>query len=206
MLLAATILAGAEMIDRLAASVGRTAITESALLLEIRLTALWNDEEPRFDSENKRKTLNRLIEQALIRNEMEVTRYSLPESEAGAVLENWKKLRFPDDAAYRKALEKYHVREQDLLQGFWRQLATVRFVDLRFRPGAHVQETEIREHYDKRLIPGWENKNSKPPSFEDAHAQIVELLTAERVDQMLDTWLKEARGRTRIDAREEVLK
>jgi len=205
-LLAAVALGRAELIDRIAATVDRDAITESALLLEIRITALLNGEEPRFDPAAKRAMLDRLIEQRLIRHEMEVSRYTVPESEAGAHLEAWKKDRFANDEEYRKELEKYRVREQDLLDRFRRQLATLRFLELRFRPGIQVQEADLRDYYDKRMIPEWQNKNSEPPPFAEVRGQIEEILIGERVDKALDSWLKDTRARTRIEVREEVLR
>jgi hypothetical protein len=196
----------AELVDRIAATVDRDAITESALRLEIRITALLNAEEPRFDPEEKRRMLDRLIEQRLIRHEMEMSRYTVPEAEAGVHLQSWKKERFTNDGEYRKELERYRVREQDLLDRFRRQLATLRFLELRFRPGTQVQEADLRDYYDKRLTPEWQNKNSEPPPFEEVRGRIEEILIGERVDKALDGWLKEARARSRIEVREEVLR
>jgi len=206
LLATAAILSRAELIDRIAATVDREAITESALRLEIRLTALLNGEEPRFGPDDRRLMLNRLIEQRLIGHEMEVSRYSVPDSEAAALLESWKKQRFSREDEYRAALAKYGVRERDLLDRFRRQLATLRFLELRFRPGTQVQEADLRDYYDKRIIPEWQNKDSQPPPFEEVRGRIEEILIGERVDKLLDDWLKEARARTRIEVREEVLR
>lgn len=197
-------LCAAEVIDRIAVTVGKHVITESELLREIRLTALLNGEQPDFGPDARRKTAERQVERALIRTEMEMSRYPMPHAtEAEPMLKEVKQQRFRSEAEYRKALEKYGVAEAELRQHLLHQLATLRFIELRFRPGIQVLESEMRDYYEKRLLPEWDNKNrKKPPAFDEARAEIEELMIAERVDRLVDQWLKQARARTRIEYRE----
>ena len=71
----------AEIIDRIAVSVGNRVITESDLDREIRVTAFLNDQKPDFSPENKRRTAERLVDQRLMRTELDMSRYLLPSTE-----------------------------------------------------------------------------------------------------------------------------
>ena len=70
--------AQAEVIDRIAVSVGKSVITEADLTSEIRITAFLNSGKPDFSAENKRRTAERMVDQRLVRVELEAIRYVLP--------------------------------------------------------------------------------------------------------------------------------
>src|SRR5260370_34922317 len=148
--------AAGEVIDRVAVIVGREVIAESEILRQIRMTAFQNGEKPDFSPENKRAMAEKLIDQLLIRHEIETNRFAL--GEAGSVaaeLARLKKSRFAPDADYRKALKDYGITEEELKKQLQWQLTLVPFVDARFRPGIQIPEAEIKEYYEKRLLPNW---------------------------------------------------
>jgi hypothetical protein len=199
--LAAVLMSPAEIIDRIALKVGKRVITQSALLLEIRLTAFLNGESPDLSAPNKRKAADRMVDQALIRNEMDLSQYPMPDaSETAPVLEQVKREHFPTENEYRAALVRYGISEAELKELLLRQIYTLRFIDTRFRPAVQTTEPEIREFYEKRFVPEWHNKSKGPvPSFDEAKTQVEQALIADRVDQLVETWLKEARARTHIE-------
>jgi hypothetical protein len=63
--------AHAEVIDRIAVTLDNQVITQSEILLEIRLTAFLNGDSLDFSTESRKKAADRLVEQKLIRKEME---------------------------------------------------------------------------------------------------------------------------------------
>lgn len=208
LLLPAAALGRAEIVDRVAVSVGRQAITESSLLRELRLTAMMNEETPDFSPASKRRTLERMIEQTLLRREMELSRYQMPEAAAvDSYLERLKKPRFRTEADYQQALEKHRLQEDEFRDYLRRQIATLRFLEIRFQPGIQITEAETRQYYEKEFLAEWQNMSKGPaPSFEEARTKVEAVLTAQRLDQLVDDWLKETRGRTRIEIQEQVLK
>ena len=118
-----------------------------------------------------------------------------------------KKSRFANDADYRKALKDYGITEEELKKQLQWQLTLVPFVDARFRPGIQIPEAEIKEYYEKRLLPNWtRTEKTKPPTLEEASSAIEAILTSERADQALDRWLGQMRATTRIRYRDEVFK
>ena len=189
----------AEVIDRIAITVGPRAITESDILREIRLAAFFNQAEPDFSPPGRRLAAGRLVERALIEMEMEAGQYEFPEaSEVAPALAALKKGRFPIEAA--------RLSEGDVQRGLLQQLALERFIDERFGPAVQISDDEMREYYSKSWVPNWENKEKGAPApFEEVRPEIGRILRAQRADQLLNTWLKETRGRIRIEFKDEAL-
>jgi peptidyl-prolyl cis-trans isomerase SurA len=205
LLLLAPLVCRGEIIDRIAVTVGNGVITESEILREIRLTAFLNGEPLDFSSAAKRKTAERLVEQRLIGNEIIANLYALPS--AAAAQEMLKQItdRFPDAVSYQQELARVGVTEDELKAHLARQLATLSFLDFRFRPGIQIGEAEIGKYFSERLAP--ELKKAKPSgefSLNDYRSQVQEALIGERMDLASDAWLKEARQRTRIEFRADV--
>jgi hypothetical protein len=198
----------AEVIDRISITVGRRAISESDILREIRLAAFFNRVEANFSPPAKRQAAGRLVERALIEMEMESGQYEFPDaSEATPALEIMKKDRFPNEVAWLGALSKYRIGEGDVRRHLLEQLALESFIDERFGPAVQVSDDEMREYYTKRFLPLWENeKKGAAPPFDEARGQIGQILRAQRADTLLNTWLKETRGRTRIEFKDEALR
>ena len=198
----AALAAQAEIIDRVAVSVGTTAIAASDLEREIRITSFLNGVPPDFSSQNRRATADRMVEQKLIRRELELSRYPAPEpSSVESELQDFRKMHFQSDAQYQQALRETGLAEQDVRDELLWQLTLLRFIDVRFKPGVQVTEQEIQNYFDKTVKPAAQSGQSV--SLEDYRNEIEETLSGRRADQELDKWLKEARTRTEIVYHEE---
>jgi hypothetical protein len=196
--------ARAEIIDRVAVTVDRIVITDSDIVNQVRISAFLNSEPSDLGPVTRKQAAERLVEQVLIRREMEISRYPAPSlSQADQILEQLKKQRFPDAETYLRALEDYGVREEDLRENLLLQMTTLRFIEFRFRPAAAVTDEEISEYYRERLLPEWEQGGSgAAPALDDTREDIQEILIAERVNQYLDQWLEQAKQQSRIEFRE----
>jgi hypothetical protein len=189
----------AEIIDRIAVTVDDTVITESHVLLRIRLAAFQNGEKPDFSPQKKRDAADKLVEQILIRREIESAKYPASESPdiEPAIIEL--KKRYGGDSGFQKALAEYNVTEQEVRDQLKWQLTLIPFIDVRFKPGVQIPERDLREFYAKTFVPEWQKTGQgTPPSFEDSRESIEETMTGQRADQALDFWLGEARRQARI--------
>jgi len=194
--------AGAEIIDRMAVSVGNRVITESELKREIRLTAFLNAETPDFSPEAKHKAAERLIEQKLVRKELEFTRYPTPDaSEAEPLVNEIKKKRSQNQAEFERELQKCGITEADLTAHLLWQLTLLRFLEIRFRPEIQISEEEIRGYFETHM-----QSADRGASLEEYRDKIEQTLRGQRVDKYMDAWLKEARTRTPIKYQKEVFK
>jgi hypothetical protein len=198
--------ARAAIIDRIAVSVGNRVITEADVDREIRMTALLNSAplRSRLSKEEKRSAAERMVDQTLVRSELEASRYLPPsaaETEAALAEE---KARFGDEAAYRRALAEYGVSEEDLKARLVWQLTLLRFIDVRFRPGIQIGDEEIRKYFDDHMSAGLMAAHpGQTPSVDDHRAGIVQKLIGQAADQQVEQWLKESRRRTHIQYHEE---
>src|SRR6185436_18498972 len=97
-------------------------------------------------------------------------------------------------------LRRHAISENELRAHLQRQLTTLRFLELRFRPGIQVTDEEIAAYFAERLTP--ELKKTHPGvefSLNDYREEVEQALIGERVDKASDAWLKEARDHTRIE-------
>jgi hypothetical protein len=189
--------APAAVVDRIAVVVGKIVITESEVLQEVRLTAFLNNELPDLGPQQRRQAAERLVDQQLIRNEMEIGHYPEPSpTEAEAVLRKFRQEHYPSINDFKAALKKYGITEDQLQQHLNWQLAAIRFTDLRFRP----EISAPAESAGAKATGATAGANrAAPPNG----AERADDSQANTVDQQLDTWLKEARSQVRIQFKKE---
>ncbi len=190
--------ASAEVVDRLAVTVGREAITELQLDEELRVTAFLNRQPIVRDLNTRRAAADRLVQQLIVRREMEVSRYPLPDDED--VSKYFEQIRsgFGSAAQFSEALATYGLTESTLRDHLALQLTTLRFIEYRFQPEVDISESEIQSAYE-REIANWKADHSGPaPGLEALRESIRNKLVEERIDRALDAWLKERRRRVHI--------
>jgi len=170
--------AAAGVVDRVAVVVGAAVITESEVLEELRLTEFLNSQPLDMGPEQRRAAAEKLVDQQLIRKEMEIGHYPEPTAaEAAAMLQSFRQQHFPALAAFRAALEKYGITEDQLKRRLLWQLTAMRFTDVRFRPGIAGSPEQTAD----RTTAG----ATGPASGAD-------------VDQQMNAWLQEARATTKV--------
>jgi hypothetical protein len=184
-ILAAAVTCQAEIIDRIAVTVGKLVISQSEVIRDLRVAALLDQKPIDLSGEQRRKTADRLVDQSLILQEADFTRAPSPTAEEAADMLEQVKATYPDEAGYRAALERYRVTEEELTAHLVTGLRALRFTELRFRPEVQVSPDELREYYDRTVS----KQPGQVPSFEQSREQIEKLLTDQRVTQALDRWL-----------------
>jgi hypothetical protein len=187
--------AHAAVIDQVAIAVGKQAITESDITREINLTALLNHDKAIYSVEFRRAAADRLIEQALVRREMEFGSYSsAPPQQGQSAYESIAKEHGGEEAFWRE-LARDGLTKQDLLDYLGWQISLLKFIDLRFRPAVQVSRADIQKYYETNYQA---RDGAGVPALRDVRAKIEEKLTAERVDHQLDLWIKDQRAHTII--------
>ena len=183
----------AETLDRIAVSVGQEVITESRVILDLRVAAFLDQKPVDLSAAAKRQSAARLVDQLLILREAVESHVTLPSVEATAGLV----APYAAESGYQANLKRYGISEADLGEHLLAGLRTLTFTDLRFRPDVQVSPEEIRSYYDK--LP----KSAAPaPSFEDSREQIEKLLLEQKVLDALDQWLAMARTAAKINYRD----
>jgi hypothetical protein len=192
-----------DVIDRIAVIAGKHVIKASDIDRDLRVTDFLNRVPVNFNATAKRQSADRLIDQQIIRDEVIMSSYnSATDADAEAMVEQLRKERYAgSDARLRQDLTRYGLTEDQLrVQLLW-QLTVLRFIDQRFRPAALVTDEEVRAWYDQHLT-DLKRQNPHDNSFDTLAPKIRSSLEGERINQQFETWLKDARGRARIEYRE----
>jgi peptidyl-prolyl cis-trans isomerase C len=194
----------AVIIDRIAVVVGGDKIIkDSDIDRDIRLVSFINKQKVDFGADARRAAANRLVDQMLIRREIEVGMYSVPsESDVEKTLAGVEKSRCSTTVQCKKELASYGLTQEELKEYLSWQLTVLRFVDARFKPAAMVSDSEIENYYHQHLTELRKQNPGKPDTLEALHDQIQQTLTAEQVNQQFDAWLKGRRQAIKIEYRE----
>jgi hypothetical protein len=197
--------AGAGIIDRIAVSVGKHVITASDIDREIRVTAFLNGAAADFAPGTRRAAAGRMVEQALVRNELETSRYPTPApKEIDPVVAQLKKDRFPNAPDFQSSLNQYGITEQDLRDELLWQRTLLSFVDVRFRPSVQVTDQEIEDYFEKTVLPAAQAAHKGGAvTLDDYRDEIDATLTGQREDAEMSRWLDLAKKRTDIVYHEE---
>lgn len=188
----------AEIIDRLAISVGHEVITELQIDEELRVTAFLNHQPITVNLESRREAADRLVDQFLIRHEMSLSRYPLPEEqEVTKYLESVRKEQ-GGQGAFETALRRYDLTEDTLKRHLALQLTSMQFVDSRFTSDTAVPDAAIEAAYQREIATWRQTHQGNPPAFDAVGERIRQALTAERSDAALSAWLAEGRKQVSI--------
>jgi len=208
LLLLAPAFAAAEIVDRIAAIVGSSIITSSDVMKQIRLTALLNGVAPDYSPAARREAAQRLVEQTLIRKEIASAGSGTPAP--AAIDQQLLKLletRYPTEATYQAALQKYDVSDEEVKAQLLWQTQLVHFVDLRFRPALPPSDAELHDYYENTFVPDWPSDHEgKPPAFDAARDELEQEVMAQLANNALDRWLGQTRTQTRIRLMPEAFK
>jgi FKBP-type peptidyl-prolyl cis-trans isomerase (trigger factor) len=198
--------AHAEILDRIAVTVGRHVISEDDVVRDLRIAAFLDQKPVEISGDQKRKAADRLVDQYLLLQEASTSRQILPTEADARQLLDQVKAQYATETEYRAALARYGVTEQQLSQHLLNGIRALRFTDLRFRPEVQLTDDDLHEYYDT-MAAQWSRANpSQVPTFAASRDQIEKLLTDQRVTQALDRWLGTTRSETQILYKEPVFK
>ena len=205
-LTAAVLTCQAEVIDRIAVTVGKVVITESDLIIDQRISTFLDQKPVDLSGPQKRQAADRLVDQTLILQEADVIRVPQPAKDEITRMLRQVKAEFSSGDAYQAALKSYQITEAELVAHLTAGLRAMRFADLRFRPEIQLSPDEVRDSYDQ-MVAGWKQSGQASiPTFEASRADMEKLLTDQRVSQSLDRWLGSQRNQTEIIYREPAFK
>lgn len=196
----------AEILDRIAVTVGKQVITESDVLRDLRVSAFIDRKPVDLSGTEKRKAADRLVDQILILEEAKFSRIPLPAADDAARMLAAVKQEYGSDAEYQAALKRYGVTDPDIASYLLAGFRALRFTDLRFRPEIEITDADLHDSYNA-LVEKWRAAGeTKIPTFSQSRDDVEKLLTSQRTAQALDRWLGAQRTETQILYREQVFK
>jgi parvulin-like peptidyl-prolyl isomerase len=194
------------VLDRLIAVVNEDVILESDV-----------DEERRFEEVqpyrsapvfSREKIIERLIDRTLILQQAALEpEDAIPDKDLDAQLATLRK-DIPACTQYHCETEdgwKKYLGDHGFTEGEFRarwklRMQLLKFIEVRFRNGINVKDSEIQEYYEKTMLPEYAKRNVTPPKLETIQKRIEEVLLQQEVGALLQDWLKSlrAQGSVRI--------
>lgn len=196
-----------EVIDRIVGSAGLDVVTLSEARRYLEYQSVFQNRDIDLSRRAYREAVDQLLNQALIRREIEISRYTPPAmAEAEARLNEW----FVDPergVKIRKQLSAFGITEEDLRKRLLWYITVIRFTDYRFSPGVQIRDQDVEEYYKATYLPEFRRRTpGKPePTLEESWASIQKLLVAERTTRATDEWLNLAREQAKVRIYEEAL-
>lgn len=189
-----------QIIDGIVAKVNKTAILLSDWDEAIRYEA-FVDGKPlnKLTDEDHKATLDRLIDQELLRQQL-VNGIHVRAERVDAKIAEIRKL-YPGaetEAGWKAALQRYGLTEAQLKEHLKVQIAVLRMVDERLRPGVQVDSHSVETYYREKFLPELRQKGAQDVPLASVAPKIQEVLAQERVDELLTAWLRNLRAQSEI--------
>jgi hypothetical protein len=191
-----------EVIDRIVATVNGHIILQSDWDEALCYEALLNGRAlNQFSDDDRRAVLDRLIDQELLAEQMKSASFQhASEAEAAARLAEARK-QYPEAAnaeGWQTVLASFGLSEKNLLAHVQQQIDLMRLVDARLRPAVQIDSKTVEAYYREKFVPQLKQPAVTDVPTADVAAQIRELLTEEKVNQLMVSWLQSLRAESKV--------
>jgi parvulin-like peptidyl-prolyl isomerase len=192
--LAASTVYAQEVIDRIAARIENDIILLSDVQQLGRYQQLVDGK-----SESPSQLLDRLIDQWVVQNEADASRFPHPsdadiEQGLAALKKSFSSLPEYEERKKQSGLTDLQVRDKIATQLF-----LTNYLDSRFRPSVQVDAKAIEDFYTTAVLPRAKARGQEPPSLEASRETIQEALVQESINNQADRWLRESRARIHVE-------
>ena len=191
-----------EVIDGIVATVNRQPLLRSDWDEAVCFEAFMQQKRLSAVTESDRVlALQRLIDRQLLKAQMGNANYMQPSDDE--LRQDIAKLRSQvpngnDDESWRKLLAIYGLSEEVVKRHLRAEFQVMNFVEVRLRPNIHVQGDEVEAYYQNQLLPDLQKSGGKVVALDEVEPRIRELLTQQRMDELLDAWLHNLRQQAEI--------
>ena len=191
-----------DVVDRIVAMVNGRIILQSDWEEALCYEALLSGRNlSQFSADDRRAVLDRLIDQELLHEQMKSADFQhATESEAQARIDEARK-QYPQASTtegWRSLLAGYHLTEKDVLAHVQRHLDVMRLVDAHLRPTVQIDSKSIEAYYRDKFVPQLRQSGATAVPLADVAGKIRELLTQEKVSELLVSWLQSLRSESDV--------
>jgi SurA N-terminal domain len=191
-----------DVLDRIVATVNNHIILQSEWQDEIRYEAFVDGRAlDQVQAGNRKAALDHLIDQELLREQMRSSGFPHASGEEveKSIQQIRKRYASPEnEAAWLAALERYGLTEKELKKRVTLQVDLMGLVDSRLRPNVVIDSKSIESYYNQELLPQLRQSGAEQVPLAEVTPKIKELLTQQKMNQMLVAWLNDLRSESRI--------
>ncbi len=193
-----------EVIDRIVATVNGHIILQSDWNDVLRYEAFLSGRTPgQFTEDERKAVLDRLIDQELLAEQMKSASFQhASDAEAAAQVAEARK-QYPEaatDEGWKQLLERFGLTEKSLMAHVEEQIDLMRLVDAHLRPAVQIDSKTIEAYYRDKFVPQLKQTGSPDVPLADVSAKIRELLTQEKVNELMVSWLQTLRSESKVSA------
>jgi hypothetical protein len=202
----ALLLAGigqAQVVDRMVAVVNKHVILESELDQATRVEFLMQAKPiERVTSVDRTVVLDRLIDRSLL--DQQIVNPNMLDPAPEELKAKIEELRqgvpgASTNESWTNILAGYGLTQQDVEEQLTSQFRILRFIDLRFRGLVRIDKEAIAAYYQDRFLPEVRKRNASEPQLSEVSDKIEQILAEQRIDELLNNWLKTLRAQAHIE-------
>lgn len=191
-----------DVIDRIVATVNGNIILQSDWNDALRYEALMSARSVSdFTDEDRRAVLDRLIDQELLGEQMRSALFKhASEEEAASHVAKTRQL-YPEAASgdgWKAVLSRYGVTDKGLMVHAQQQIDLMRLVDAHLRPTVQIDSKSIEAYYRDKFVPQLKQSGVNEVPLEEVSGKIRELLTQEKVSELMVSWLHSLRSESKV--------
>src|SRR5436305_5970536 len=198
----ASVAAAGEVIDRIVATFNGHIILQSDWDEALCYEALMNGRAlNQFTEDDRRAVLDRLIDQELLGEQMKSASFQhASASEAASRIAEARKQysEAASDEGWRAVMGKFELSEKDMLAHVQQQIDLIRLVDAHLRPAVQIDSKSIESYYREKFVPQLKESGAGDVPLADVSAKIRELLTQEKVNELMISWLQSLRSESKV--------
>jgi peptidyl-prolyl cis-trans isomerase SurA len=199
-------------LDRVIAVVNDDVILDSDVDEERRFEEIQPYRSPGDFSRDR--AIERLIDRTLILQQADLqSEDAVSDKDLDAQLEGLRKdipackqYHCETDEGWRSFVASYGFTVEEFRDRWQKRMELLKFIEIRFRNGIRISPTEIKDYYEKSMLPEYAKRNATPPPLDSISKRIEEVLLQQQVGNLLQDWLKSlrAQGNVRMMAASEV--
>jgi hypothetical protein len=191
-----------DVLDRIVATVNNHIILQSEWQDAVRYEAFVAGRSlDQVQPGDRKAALDHLIDQELLREQMRSSGF--PHASSDEVEKSIQEIRkryagAENDAVWQAALARYGLTEQELKRRVALQTDLMGLVDARLRPNVIIDSKSIESYYNQELLPKLRQSGAEQVPLAEVTPKIKELLTQQKMNQMLVAWLQDLRSGSQI--------
>jgi len=193
----------AQVVDRMVAVVNKRVILESELDQATRVEFLLQAKPLQSLTQVDRSAvLELLIDRSLL--DQQIVNPVMLDPAREELAARIKELRdgmpgAAENEHWNAILAGYGLTQQDVEEQLASQFRILRFIDLRFRGLVRVEKEAIAAYYQDRFLPEVRKRSASEPKLSEVSNKIEQILAEQRVDELLNNWLKTLRAQAHIE-------
>jgi hypothetical protein len=190
-----------DVLDRIVATVNNHIILQSEWQDAVRYDAFVAGRAlNQVQAADCKAALDHLIDQELLREQMRSSGFPHASGEEveKSLQEIRKRYAADAEAGWDAALKRYGLTEQELKKRVALQVDLLGLVDSRLRPNVVIDSKSIESYYNQELIPQLRQSGAQQVPLAEVTPKIRELLTQQKMNQMLVAWLQDLRSGSQI--------